>query len=105
RDSDLFGSCSARATAPRPPAKLPWPNLTEKRSTDWKGYVTDRDLLHTYNNDVTKTILTVAELATMFVANITWIAGPQMLPMKSASRPMKPTRPPIRPPSRAASTA
>ncbi len=80
----FFGSCSSDKYDNAADCQSHGRTWTDTRSTDWKGCVTDRDLLHTYNNDTTKTIPTVAEPATMFVAKYYSDCGPSMLPMKSA---------------------
>lgn len=80
----FFGTCSDSRYTTATTCQARGKTWTEKRSTGWKGCITDRDLLHTYNNDTTKITPTVAEPATLFVAKYYSDCGPSMLPMKSA---------------------
>jgi Flp pilus assembly protein TadG len=80
----FFGECSDDEYETASECQSHGKTWTEKRSTDWKGCVTDRDLLHTYDNDTTKITPTIAEPATLFVAKFYRDCGPSMLPMKSA---------------------
>lgn len=80
----FFGECSDDEYETASECQSRGKTWTEKRSKEWKGCVTDRDLLHTYDNDTTKVIPTVAEPATLFVAKYYSQCGPSMLPMKSA---------------------
>ena len=80
----FFGSCSNSNYNTEATCKSANKTWTEKRTTNWQGCVTDRDLKKTNNNDTTKASPNVSDPSSLFVAKEYGDCSSSILPMKAA---------------------